>query len=91
VILEEHRAALYDLLARIHGDDGHYIEERGLERAIEDAHYLIAQWREHHAEPIPKDEDRCIRAVYSNRSTRCMRPAQRNGFCWQHGGEGGKR
>lgn len=38
---------LRDLLARIHGDDdgGHYVEEHGLEKAMEDAHQMISGWR----------------------------------------------
>lgn len=34
---------LYDLLARIHRDGGHYIVENGFEKAVEDAHDLIVQ------------------------------------------------
>lgn len=34
---------LYDLLARIHRDGGHYVVENGFEKAVEDAHELIVQ------------------------------------------------
>ena len=36
---------LCNLLARIHGDGGHYIEQHGLEKAVEDAELLVARWR----------------------------------------------
>jgi hypothetical protein len=36
---------LRDLLARIHGDGGHYVEAHGIEKATEDAHGLVADWR----------------------------------------------
>ena len=36
---------LCNLLARIHGDGGHYIEQHGLEKAVEGAEFLVAKWR----------------------------------------------
>lgn len=36
---------LRNLLARIHGDGGHYLEEHGLEKALDDADQLVAEWR----------------------------------------------
>jgi hypothetical protein len=36
---------LRNLLARIHGDGGHYVEQHGLEKALEDADTLVAAWR----------------------------------------------
>lgn len=36
---------LRDLLARTHGDGGHYVEQHGLEKAAADADILIADWR----------------------------------------------
>lgn len=36
---------LRNLLARIHGDGGHYVEQHGLEKALEDADILVAAWR----------------------------------------------
>ena len=37
--------ALGNLLARIHGDGGHYIEQHGLAKACEDAEMLVATWK----------------------------------------------
>lgn len=36
---------LRNLLARIHGDSGHYVETHGLDKAIDDAEALVANWR----------------------------------------------
>ena len=36
---------LRNLLARIHGDGGHYVERHGLEKALDDANGLVAAWR----------------------------------------------
>ncbi len=36
---------LRNLLARIHRDGGHYVEEHGLEKAVEDAHQVWADLR----------------------------------------------
>lgn len=35
---------LRDLLARIHGDGGQYLEAHGLDKALEDAHAKAARW-----------------------------------------------
>jgi hypothetical protein len=35
---------LRNLLARIHRDGGHYIEQHGLEKALEDAGAKVVQW-----------------------------------------------
>lgn len=43
---------LRNLLARVHGDGGHYVEQYGLEKALEDADLLVATWR---ATPAPQD------------------------------------
>jgi hypothetical protein len=36
---------LRDILARIHGDGGHYVSQHGLDAAIDSAHQLVADWR----------------------------------------------
>lgn len=36
---------LRNLLARVHGDGGHYLEAHGLEKSVEDADMMIAEWR----------------------------------------------
>lgn len=36
---------LRNLLARIHGDGGHYVEAHGLDKALEDADEMVAAWR----------------------------------------------
>jgi hypothetical protein len=36
---------LRNLLARIHGDGGHHLEAHGLDKSLEDADVLIANWR----------------------------------------------
>lgn len=36
---------LRNLLARIHGDGGHYVEEHGLDKALEDADELVSTWQ----------------------------------------------
>lgn len=36
---------LLDLLARIHGDGGHYVQKHGIEKAAEDADKMVAEWR----------------------------------------------
>jgi len=36
---------LMNLLARIHGDGGHYVDEHGILQAVEVADKLVAQWR----------------------------------------------
>lgn len=41
---------LRNLLARIHGDGGHYVAQHGLEKAMEDADQLCAKWRAQQAE-----------------------------------------
>lgn len=38
-------AELRELVARIHGDGGHYIVEHGMEKAVRDAHIRVAQLR----------------------------------------------
>lgn len=35
---------LLNLLARIHRDGGHYVEQHGLDKAIEDADAQVVQW-----------------------------------------------
>jgi hypothetical protein len=35
---------LRNLLARIHRDGGHYLEEHGLDKALEDADAQVVQW-----------------------------------------------
>ena len=35
---------LLNLLARIHRDGGHYVEEHGLDKALEDADAKVVQW-----------------------------------------------
>lgn len=42
---------LRNLLARIHGDGGHYVEEHGLDKALERADELVAEWRSVQPEP----------------------------------------
>jgi len=37
------RQLLGNLLARIHGDGGHYVEEHGWEKACEDAEQLVIE------------------------------------------------
>lgn len=36
---------LRNLLARIHGDGGHYVEQHGIDKALDDAEMLVAHWR----------------------------------------------
>lgn len=33
-----------NLLARIHGDGGHYVEQHGLDKALEDAEAKVVRW-----------------------------------------------
>lgn len=40
---DEVHDALMNLLARIHRDGGHYVEQHGVAKAVEDAHDLIVQ------------------------------------------------
>lgn len=41
---------LRNLLARIHGDGGHYVEQHGLDKALSDADEMVAEWRAAHAQ-----------------------------------------
>lgn len=41
----EHKAALLDLLAIIHGDGGHHTSEVGVEQSVEDAHQVWCELR----------------------------------------------
>lgn len=43
------RAALGNLLARIHRDGGHYIAAHGLNKAVEDAEVQVVKW-------LPRDD-----------------------------------
>lgn len=46
---------LRELLARIHGDGGHYVAKHGLDKALEDADRLVAEWRA--APPAPARQE----------------------------------
>lgn len=36
---------LHNLLARIHGDGGQYLEQHGIDKAADDAEQLVSNWR----------------------------------------------
>lgn len=48
---------LRHLLARIHGDGGHYVDEHGIKKAFDDADSLIAEWRCNKRTPRPVPAD----------------------------------
>ena len=47
---------LGDLLARIHGDGGHYASEHGIEKAVADADRILAEWRAYKPAPLQQGE-----------------------------------
>lgn len=47
---------LGDLLARIHGDGGHYAAEHGIEKAVADADRILAEWRAYKPAPPQQGE-----------------------------------
>jgi hypothetical protein len=51
---------LRNLLARIHRDGGHYIEQHGLDKALEDAEAKVVQWL------TRDDSDAHSDALYAN-------------------------
>ena len=42
---DSYEAMLRNLLARIHGDGGHYVEQHGVDKAAAAADALVAAWR----------------------------------------------
>jgi hypothetical protein len=48
------RLLLLDLLAGIHGDGGQYTGSHGVERSVEEAHLMVAEWRS--AAPAPASD-----------------------------------
>lgn len=49
---DRHRHHLLNLLARIHGDGGHYVEQHGLEKAVADAEAKWVVWKRHGIEAL---------------------------------------
>ena len=57
---------LRNLLARIHGDGGHYVEQHGLDKALEDADQLVAKWRVGAAERLIRLRGNAGNAAYES-------------------------
>lgn len=54
---------LRNLLARIHGDGGHYVEEHGLEKALADADAMASTWRLRERLEAPADERFAVKVL----------------------------
>ena len=52
--MKTHKELLLNLLATIHRDGGHYVDDHGVEKATEDAMKKVVAWI-HKVQPIQND------------------------------------
>jgi hypothetical protein len=68
-LAEQQDSSLLNLLAIIHRDGGHYVEQHGIEKATDDAHEVLYQWRGAFDALAEQQEPNFAAALYQYRWT----------------------